>query len=134
MPTSCRPLLLLALSVVSLLSTTAVRADEAYVCDGGTVVYVAPGELEAMKRTNACVAAYYGLTIEEAAPVPANGTAAQLQTGAPRLKPALDAVRTIPVDTVRKPSPPPQAAPDTDFRNVHVINATGDEKSFFHGR
>ncbi len=35
------------------------RADVGYVCDGNVVVIVAPGELERMKRENACVASHH---------------------------------------------------------------------------
>jgi hypothetical protein len=39
------------------------KADEAYVCDGGRIVYVKFGELERMKRHDPCIAAYYGMTV-----------------------------------------------------------------------
>ena len=35
------------------------RADVGYVCDGNVVVMVARGELERMKRENACVASHH---------------------------------------------------------------------------
>lgn len=40
------------------------RAEVGYVCDGNVVVMVAPGELERLKRENACVASHFGLTVE----------------------------------------------------------------------
>lgn len=39
-------------------------ADEAYICDAGRIVYVKPGELEHLKRSDPCIAGYYGLTVE----------------------------------------------------------------------
>ena len=44
----------------------AALADEAYVCEGGRVAYVRFGELEAMKRKDPCVAAYYGAVADAA--------------------------------------------------------------------
>ncbi len=38
----------------------AARADEAYICERGRVVYVKPGELETMKLQDPCVAGYFG--------------------------------------------------------------------------
>lgn len=39
------------------------QADEVFICDGNTVVRVALKDLDAVKRTNPCVAAHYGLTV-----------------------------------------------------------------------
>jgi hypothetical protein len=43
------------------------RADEVYLCDGGRLVYVKFGELEKLKRTDACIAGYFsGKTADNA--------------------------------------------------------------------
>ena len=47
-------------------------ADEMFICDGNKIVRVAFEKLAHMKRTNACVAAHYGLEIK---PVPAEPAA-----------------------------------------------------------
>lgn len=39
--------------------TLEARADEAYVCEGGRVVYVRLGELQEMSRSDPCLAAHY---------------------------------------------------------------------------
>jgi hypothetical protein len=51
------------LALVAGLFVETARADEAYVCDGGRIVYVKFGELERMKRQDPCIAAYYGMTV-----------------------------------------------------------------------
>lgn len=43
---------------------TSVSADEVFICGGDKVVRVALDKLADMKRTNACVAAHYGLEIK----------------------------------------------------------------------
>lgn len=152
MPFFARRLPAFVLAALPLLPVPAALADEAYVCEGGGVVYVPLGQLESMKRTNACIAAYYGLTVDAAAataasvpdssakPAPASGT----PRSGPALKPTLEGGddqaalgKSIPVQSVSKVAvraEPPKPAPNTDFRNVHVINATGEDKSFFHAR
>lgn len=59
---SCAALLLLLAAVPA-------RAEEVYVCDDGRLVHVKADELEALKRTDRCIAKYFGLEI--AAPPPA---------------------------------------------------------------
>lgn len=44
-------------------ASAAARAEEVYVCDGGRLVYVKPGMLEDLKRTDPCIAAYYGVEV-----------------------------------------------------------------------
>ena len=43
------------------------RAAEAYLCGPDRIVYVAVEDLEAKKRSDPCIAAYFGLKIEPAA-------------------------------------------------------------------
>lgn len=52
-------------------------ADEVFICDGNQVVRVAIDQLEAMKRTNACVAAHYGLEVK--APAAAKARTAEVK-------------------------------------------------------
>lgn len=47
-------------------------ADELFICGGNKIVRVAVDDLEAMKRTNACVASHYGLEVAPAARKPAH--------------------------------------------------------------
>lgn len=55
----CAYPLFLCLAASTLLITGNATADEAYVCEGGRVVYVRFGELESMKKSDACIAAHY---------------------------------------------------------------------------
>lgn len=139
-----RPLLAAAAGVLAGLVVSAARADEAYLCADGRVVYVALGTLEAMKRTDACVAAYYGLAVEAATPASGAGSAAPAVRSSPRN----EAAPTPPVlrplddsDTPRRAPRPgreaaarlaPVAAPDTDYRRVKVINAAAGDGAWFH--
>ena len=149
-------------SVAGLLALFAApaRADEAYVCDAGRIVYVKPGELEGLKHTDACIAGYYGLTVEapakhdtsqpEAAkkaaktqaapPVPPGGKAKGLQLEREaRAAAAIDA--PVAAAVIKQPAPeskpiasPVKAAP-SDFRNVLILNAApGAERVFRHDK
>jgi len=89
------------------------RADEAYVCDAGRVVYVKPGELETKKLQDPCIARYF-----ETAP-----------TAKPAAKAPQQAEATPPAVQPRAPEPV------NDFRNVRIINASpGSEPWFQHRR
>ena len=48
------------------------KADEAYVCEGGRVVYVRFGELEAKKKSDPCIAAHYARSNRRGAEAVAN--------------------------------------------------------------
>jgi len=140
------------------------RADEAFLCGPSTVVYVKAEDVEARKKTDPCVAAYFGLTVTPAPapnPAPAPAVAEPAPPGAnpsvvrtiarpkadaaasrarPTLK-TLEAPETSESVAAASPSPtafltppvPPSPAPDTDFRNVRIINAEpGGEQWFRH--
>lgn len=110
-------------------------AAEAYVCGPNKLVYVEAGELEQKKRTDPCIAAYYGLTVEApsaAAPQAAKPIAAQPETADLALKPA-----SLPDPAAVKPArhaammKPVFAAPGTDFRNVRVLNASSSSEAWY---
>jgi hypothetical protein len=149
----------LGLFILGFLAATgveAVRADEAYLCDGGRVVKVPFGKLEEMKRTDACIAGYYGLKVESstlletgtigppASVVPAGVTpGTSIATDGPRPGSSQTAAPS-PIE-LPKPSPvrqasaekpsPPRAAAGTDYRNVVLLNpAPGDPAIFRHDR
>lgn len=144
-------------------------ADEAYVCEGGRVAYVRFGELEAMKRQDPCIAAYYGEVAEGAdgaldvsaaesrpgeradgalpivrttgsrLPASARANAAPVLKNLPRLATPPGPVATQRLAAVkpgnRAPVPPPVAHPETDFRNVRILNAApGEAEIFRHAR
>jgi hypothetical protein len=91
------------------------RADEAYICDAGRVVYVKPGELETKKLLDPCIAKYFENTptaTKSTAVIPVIGPSAGERA-------------------------PVAAAPDKpgDYRNVRIINATpGSDAWFVHRR
>ncbi len=148
-------------------------ADEAYVCEGGRVAYVRFGQLEAMKRKDPCIAAYYGevpASAPEAAgdeaampraelsaddsrpvirttgsrqPVSARANPVPVLKELPRLAtppatpPAAKkiAASTPAPRTARASAPPPVAHPETDFRNIRILNAGPGESAIFrHAR
>lgn len=83
------------------------RADEAYICEAGRVVYVKPGELEIKKLQDPCIAKYFENT-PTVARAAATGTT----------------VRQGPA-AVAMPAPVPQALSSAvAFRNVRIINAS----------
>lgn len=122
-----------------------VRADEAYLCDGGRIVYVPWGKLEEMKRTDACIARYYGVEIAAVPPttsaptLPAPATSAAspaTPSGQPlrleTLPDAEDPARTARTPGhPRRPLGPPRAAEGTDYRNVPIINAADASAAVF---
>ncbi len=125
----------------------AARADEAFLCGPSTVVYVSPAELETKKHTDPCIAGYFGIKVDKSAAAEA--------PGAPARKPSQDlkdaraskdgaknnvALKTLDAPEVerRADAPlrsaalsPPVAAPDTDFRNIRVINASSPDAQWF---
>lgn len=141
--------LLAALSAVAL-SVVAhpASADEAYLCGPDSIVYVSAADLPNMKRTNACIAAYYGLTVETPepqakAPPAAKPTASATKPqGSVRAKAAVHAALKPLVEPESAPPAAPLAirqaaltrpfaAPGTDYRNVRVLNATSDDAAVF---
>ena len=128
------------------LSAPVAHADEAYLCGPDTVVYISIEELEHKKKTDTCIAAYYGLTVAEDAsgqsgtPVEPSKSAPAKANARPRieLKSLSEPEHSVRGRAVFERSAslmPPSAAPGTDFRNVRVINAgSGDGQWFKHDR
>lgn len=132
----------------------AVRADEAYLCEGGRVVKVPFGKLDELKRTDACIAAYYGLKVETAAPletgtippssptvstpaIPLTAKAAPPEGARPAAGlpvPPAPTPATVRQAKAEKPSPP-RASTGTDYRNVVLLNPEpGAPAVFRHDR
>jgi hypothetical protein len=125
-------------------SAIPVRADEAYLCGPDKVVYVAVEDLEMRKRTDPCIAAYYGLKVEAAAAVEVTPVAATApekltktalsKTTVAGLKPLSDA--EIP-DRVSKRTErqasldPPRPTPGTDYRNIKILNAASTDDAWY---
>ena len=88
------------------------RADEAYVCEGGRVVTVKPGQLEELKKTDDCIAHYYPEARRES----------DAKAG--------DAALKVSAQAPSQPTPPP-----SDFRNVRLLNPQpGAPSVYFHRR
>ncbi len=118
----------------------AARAAEAFLCADGRIVHVPFGKLEEMKRTDACIASYFGLTI---APAPGSSASPRAEpvtpassVPAPARPAAAPAVALRRLDPQEPPSTRPlkprvvadvgrpvRAADGTDFRNVVILNA-----------
>lgn len=89
-----------------------VRADEAYVCEGGRVVTVKPGQLEELKKSDDCIAHYY----------PEARRKSDARAGEAAVK-----------TSAQTPSQPSQ--PASDFRNVRLLNPQpGAAPVYFHRR
>lgn len=123
------------------------RADEAYLCGPDSVVYVKTEELEQKKRTDPCVAAYYGLKVEAKVEAPAavpagHGGPPKTTVGksAPDIglkKSVAERQRKAVIEENEQHAAllPAAASPGTDFRHVRVINASSrDEEWFYHAR
>jgi hypothetical protein len=93
------------------------RADEAFVCEGGRVAYVKPGQLETMKLQDPCIAKYFE-NVLVSKPVAAGASAANAVS---------TAASTVPAK-VRS------AEPVGDFRNVRIINASPGADGWFQHR
>lgn len=120
------------------------RADEAFLCGKDEIVYVQVSELEHQKKTDPCIAAYFGLTVESApaaapaaaATATASVTPAAIKAQGTDGKPiVLKALRSredrITIQARAVKIEPPVAVPGTDFRNVRVINASSPEDEWF---
>ena len=150
-----------AIAAGNTLFASSASADDAYVCDGGRLVYARPETLEKLKQTDPCVQAYYATTPPSpgaslaptvASTLPsgtsiappsatANNPAANPKSKQPAVKLApLKGTRDAEVRTPRtKPAldkaaqaKAPESAPGTDFRNVRVINAPSSAQAVFH--
>ena len=130
----------LAFALSALSGSPNARADEAYVCDTGRVVYVKMGELEAMKHSDPCIASYYGITLPPAgsAPVASEPSTPPVEfktLDAPENQSSIANPRALKVAVAEAPvarhRAPPVAAPDTDFRNVRLINGGAQSDGWY---
>jgi hypothetical protein len=148
-----------ALGISTGLTTNAARADDAYVCDGGRLVYARPETLEKLKQTDPCVQAFYRTTPAAPVSAPVAAPAPQVAPASspvipatpsvtaknkvPSAKPAPlkgtrdAALKTSPARPVSPKSVPPkpvESAAGTDFRNVRIINSPTGPEFFHHDR
>lgn len=117
------------------------RADEAFLCGPDNIVYVKSADLELRKKTDPCIARYFGLQAEK--PSEATSTPSRPLTVAGRKSDVSNAVALKslqPPETTDRISrtpertaaaEPPAPAPGTDFRNVRVINASSPADQWF---
>jgi hypothetical protein len=127
-------------------ATSPARAAEAFLCAPNVIVYVEPGELEKKKRTDACVASHFGLTIAAAnAPSPASKPGAKTVSSksAPRAASQSAPVKfKMLIDSERATEPPARrvavanttagSAAETEYRRIRVLNAATPEQAWFH--
>lgn len=120
-------------------------AADAYVCGPDKLVYVEIKDLERMKRSDACIAAYYGLKIEpERAQVETKAVTDQEPKFSEPLKANTLPVKFKPIvqddivyDGRRADLNPaqltqsPLPSANTDYRNVRVINAASEDQSWY---
>jgi hypothetical protein len=133
------PFLVSAVAVAA--ATPPARADEAYLCGPDNVVYVKASELEAKKHSDPCIAAFYGVTLPGTATTQKIAVTAAAEPSAARAVAEPIAFKRlteteIPERITAKKSharsaSPAAAAPDTDYRNVRIINASTDTGQWF---
>lgn len=124
--TRAKRFFLFGLGFLAAIGVEAARADEAFLCEGGRIVKVPVGRLEAMKQTDPCIAAHFGVRLK---------AETRLETGAlaPRealpihLLPAPVVVEGYRAKRAVRPDPKssaslPRTAEGTDFRNVVLLN------------
>ena len=113
------------------------RADEVYVCDGGRIAYVKPGELEMKKLQDPCIAKYFENT-QTAKPATAEAAIAfppvtrVLQTAA--AAPFAPAAGPFHKTSARNAAPARADLPADDYRNVRIINAAPGADAWFRSR
>lgn len=94
----------LAVSVLGLsLHCAGANADEVFICEGNKMLRVELDKLEHMKRTNACVAAHYGLVVQKPAPKAKRATKTSSGAAKPAMPVPLKADATKPKKRASKP-------------------------------
>lgn len=119
--------LVAALALAAGAAVEAARADEAYVCDQGRVVYVKPGELEIKKQQDPCIARYFD-NIPSSKPDAQAAAAAAGRVAASAPSPA------APLPPVPAATAAPKSEPSSDFRKVRIINADPGSDGWFRHR
>jgi hypothetical protein len=95
------------------------RADETFVCDGGRLVRAKSADIETLKRTDVCIAQYFGLSVADAAePAPA-----------PMLARDVTSEQAGTTGRVIEPLPPLRLP--SDHRNVVILNAPPGQSPYF---
>ena len=133
------------LGLVASLSPTGARADDAYVCDGGRLVYARPETLEKLKELDPCIAKVFAPPGTVISAAPALAPSLDVAPVKPRFAAPLDdkpaKLKAVPTrDAAMKLKPrlapvieavPPAAASATDYRNVRIISAPQDAPTVF---
>ena len=137
------PIFISAAAVVA--ATHSARADEAYLCGPDKVVYVKASELEAKKKSDPCIASFYGLSLTKPEPSPDPAPApAAAQTENPQPAEPVTFKSLTEADVPERArhklaqasvAPAPSAAPATGYRTVRIINAaSAGEQWYRHAR
>jgi hypothetical protein len=118
----------MALIAGVLVETGRARADETFVCDGGRLVRAKPADLEHLKRTDACVAGYFGTTLQPSGQ--ASGERDAIATDP--LPTTIRDVSLDPASTVgRVVEQPAQPKLPSDARNVLILNREPGASPYF---
>jgi hypothetical protein len=121
---------------VFLIAATPAEADQSFVCKDGSAITVAPEQLAEMKRTNACVASYYGKTIAPKKAPKVENKSAKSSAGKAKARVKLRATKQVKrsrsnknshaqlmISAHRPSGSTPTTAVNTDYRNVRILNA-----------
>ncbi|HUS96349.1 MAG TPA: hypothetical protein VMX97_06400 [Hyphomicrobiaceae bacterium] len=128
-----------ATSVIALVLGTFIekaRADQSFICSDGSLVQVERGDLKRMKRTNACVAAHYGIRLRHTVSLLEKNQQRQLADAVPLpvRKPDM-AARLIAPPRIREsrhdPASVAESRQSSSYRMVRVINAADPRDRWF---
>jgi hypothetical protein len=114
------------------------RADEVFVCEGGRLVRATAGELELLKRTDECIARYFGRSVAD---VETSIEALNARTATPVVPAGRSAAvpaRVAGQDTAVTSGTVAEAAAEparpklpSDYRNVLLLNPAPGASPYF---
>lgn len=121
------------------------RADQYFVCKDGRAISVAQGDLEKAKRTNACVARHYGLSLAPPDPGLRSSTAPTTSLAdhplaetveLPARRPRTPELRKTQTAVTQRSTSPRigkvAEADNSNYRRVRIINAQPGSPVWFH--
>lgn len=131
--------ILIALCAFIVANPRDASADDAFLCNDGSIIKVAHDNLEWMKRNNACIAAHFGLKTPSVLIPPLPARRAEITPPRPRAHkrmaqaPAPKTAKTM-VKLSAAPAIPDTGAEVPNFRDVVIINASPGKPRVFHHR
>ncbi|CFX53201.1 exported protein of unknown function [Candidatus Filomicrobium marinum] len=119
------------LSLILIGAATKARANQTFICEDGSQVTVLPGQLELMKRTDPCVARHFGGVPQPQQPAAPQPSWAPMQAPLPDRKPEVEIAGFAVPEGQEAAAPKAKKEVESDYRNVHIINASPGSAQFF---